>query len=168
MRRASIPGEFSPNGVAILEFGSGRVSSVTRASLASKIRYYSDRLLELGNGRHLLQQEFARSALDHRKIGKPHINAGLKQPRQERHGASRPVNLSDDERDLTHARGGQCPVQRRAIRALSALDFSKLGNDAPIAAVEVRGNSLALRLDTKPALGLLPGRNTVVGNESAM
>jgi hypothetical protein len=32
---------------------------------------------ELGNGRHLLQQEFARCTLDHGKIGKPHVNAGF-------------------------------------------------------------------------------------------
>src|SRR6476619_7060673 len=32
---------------------------------------------EFGNGRHLLQQEFASCPLDHGKIGKPHVNAGF-------------------------------------------------------------------------------------------
>jgi hypothetical protein len=91
---------------------------------------------------------FARCALDHRKIGKPHINAGLKQPRQERHEASKPVKLSEDERDLTHARCGQCLVQRRAIRALFALDFS---DDASCR--RVRRDGLTLGFDASTLLG---------------
>jgi hypothetical protein len=52
--------------------------------------------------------------------------------------------------DLTHARCGQCLVQRRAIRALSALDFS---DDAPVAAVEVRRDGLTLGFDASTLLG---------------
>jgi hypothetical protein len=102
-------------------------------------------------------------ALDHRKVGKPHINAGLKQPRQERHGASKPVKLSDDERDLMHARCGQCLVHRRAIRALSALDFS---DDAPVAAVQGNSRLPGLRFDAKSTPAPLAGGNPVVRDEA--
>jgi hypothetical protein len=48
--------------------------------------------LELGNRRHLLQQEFAGGALDHRQIGEANVNAGFEQPGQEGHRAGQPVN----------------------------------------------------------------------------
>jgi hypothetical protein len=50
--------------------------------------------LQLGNGPHLLQQEFARCAFNHRKIGKPHINAGLERAGQEGDRAGKPVKLA--------------------------------------------------------------------------
>src|SRR5436190_21040658 len=39
--------------------------------------------LKLGNRRHLLQQELACCAFDHRKISKAHVNARLQQTREE-------------------------------------------------------------------------------------
>jgi hypothetical protein len=51
-----------------------------------------------------------RCAFNHRKIGKPHINAGLERARQEGNRAGKPVNLSQ-----THPRGGQCLLQCGAI-----------------------------------------------------
>src|SRR5208337_2202091 len=47
--------------------------------------------LELGDGCHLLQQDFARCALDHRKIGKP-TSTPASSSRQKRNGAGKPVN----------------------------------------------------------------------------
>ena len=48
---------------------------------------------------------------------------------------------------------------------LPALDFRELGNYAPIAAVQVGRDSLALRFDAKPALALLAGGNPVARRE---
>jgi hypothetical protein len=54
---------------------------------------------------------------------------------------------------LTHARGGQGLVQRRAIGALPTFNLCELGNDAPVAAVQVRRNGLTLGFDARTLLG---------------
>lgn len=48
------------------------------------------------------------------------------------------------KRHLAHPRGGKCLVQRWPVRALSTSDFCELGNDAPIAPVEIVGHGPAL------------------------
>jgi hypothetical protein len=40
-----------------------------------------------------------------------------------------------------------------AVGTLAALDFRKLGNDAPVDAVQVRRDDLALRFDASTLLG---------------
>ena len=47
------------------------------------------------------------SAFDHWEISKPHINAGLKQARQESDRAGKTIDLGHDQRRLTHTSGGQ-------------------------------------------------------------
>ena len=74
--------------------------------------------------------------------------------------------LANHQRHLMHPRGGQRLVQRGAIRALPALNFRELGNDATVAAVQISRNSLTLRFDAKPAFGLLPRGNAVVRDEA--
>jgi hypothetical protein len=57
------------------------------------------------------------------------------------------------ERHLTHARRRQCLVQRWAVRTLAVLDFRELGNDAPVAPVQVRRDGLTLCFDARTLLG---------------
>ena len=64
-----------------------------------------------------------------------------------------------------HGRCGHCLVQCGAIRALPAFNLRELGNDAPIAAVQVGRDSLALRFDANPALALLAGGNPMARRE---
>ena len=103
-----------------------------------------------------------------REIGKAHVYAGLQQSREERHRARQPIDLGHNEGDAMQARSGQCLIQRGPIRPLAALDFGELGNDAPVAAVEVGRDGCALRLEAKAGLPLLAGRNPVVSNETAL
>jgi hypothetical protein len=105
--------------------------------------------LELGDGRHLLQQEFAGRALDRRQVSKADINARLEQPGEEGDRAGKAVDLGDHKGDLPHACRGQCLVQLGAIGAPAALNLCELANDALVAAVQVIGDSLALSLDPK-------------------
>jgi hypothetical protein len=46
------------------------------------------------------------------------------------------------------------PVRRWGVRTLAALDFRELGNDAPVAAVQVRRDGLALGFDAGTLLGV--------------
>jgi hypothetical protein len=84
------------------------------------------------------------------------------------YGAGKAVDLSDNERDLMDPRGGKRLVQRWAIRTLAALDFGELANDAPIASVQVVGDSLALRLDAKAGFALFASGNPVICDETTV
>jgi len=70
------------------------------------------------------------------------------------------VYCKDDDRR-------ECRSQLRAIRAPATLDLSELGNDLPVATVEVIGDSGALSFQAQAALALLVGRNAVVSDELA-
>jgi hypothetical protein len=120
-----------------------------------------------GERRHLLQQEFAGRAFNHRQVGEADIHGGLQQPGQESRRAGEPVNLGDDKWNLMHASRSQRLVQLRASGPLAALDFRELADNPPIAAVEVVGDGLALSLDPKAALALLASGNPVIRNEAA-
>jgi hypothetical protein len=45
-----------------------------------------------------------------RKIGEPHVDAGLEQTRQEGDRAGKPVDFGHDQRHLMHPSRGQCLV----------------------------------------------------------
>ena len=58
--------------------------------------------------------------------------------------------------------------QLGAIGMLPTLDLGKLGDDAPVASIEVTLDSSALRLDPEAAFGLFARGNPVVSDETPM
>src|SRR5262245_39906033 len=65
------------------------------------------------------------------------------------------------------AGGSQCLVQLGTVRTFAGFHFGKLGHDPPVAAVEIVGDRLLLRLKTEPALALPAGGNPVISHEPA-
>jgi hypothetical protein len=58
-------------------------------------------------------------------------------------------------------------VQFRTVRTLSALGFCEFSDDAPVAAVEIPSDRLALCLNAKSALALLARADAIVANKTA-
>jgi hypothetical protein len=63
----------------------------------------------------LLKHEPPRCSLNGRKIGKAHVNAGLKKARQERNRSSKPIDLGHDQGRPVNSRGCQCFFKRWSI-----------------------------------------------------
>jgi hypothetical protein len=63
--------------------------------------------------------------------------------------AGEPVEFGDDERGAERTAGLECFGELWPIRPLAGLDLGELGDDAPIAAVEMVADGILPRLKAK-------------------
>jgi diguanylate cyclase (GGDEF)-like protein len=121
--------------------------------------------LGLRDDRHDADDHFVRL----RHVGGDEADTGLLQPEQEVGVAGEPIELGDNQRGAVHSAETESLGELRAVVVtLPALDLLDLGDELPVAAVEIVLDGLALCLDAETAAALLGSGDAEVADELAL
>jgi hypothetical protein len=96
------------------------------------------------------------------------IDACLLKAEQEMRIARETVQFRNDQRGAPELAVLERLGEHRPVRPLAALDLGVLGDELPVAAVEIVENRRPLCLEAETGLALLVGRNAEVGDEAAL
>jgi hypothetical protein len=117
----------------------------------------------LGNCRHDVNRE----PVGLGKINGLELDLRLHQVRKESDVSSQTVELGNYQLGTSEPARLQGLCELRPIRALPTLDLSELGDQLPIAAIQVLLDGLPLRFKAKTRFPLASRRNSVISDELA-
>jgi hypothetical protein len=106
-------------------------------------------------------------AISLREINGLKLDAGFHQGRYERDVAGEPIEFGDNQFGTMDAARGESIGKLWSIFPLAALYLCELGDNAPVAAVEIVAYDVLLGFEPEAASTLPQCRDTVVGDEIA-